>query len=400
MQYDFDQIIDRRGTCCVKYDKLSELYGREDLLPMWVADMDFATPPFVIDAVRHRCDHPIFGYTCRGTQWSEAIVRWQQSRYGWTVQEEWLNFVPGIVPGIAFCIHCFTQPGDKVLIQTPVYHPYIHVPRNNGREVVMFDLILPSAADTCPSAPASAIQIDWERFERDLQGCRLFLLCHPHNPGGRVWTREELVRMAEICARHHVLVISDEIHADLTLPGHHHLPFASVSEEAAQNSITLASPSKSFNMPGLTSSYSIIPNPQLRQQFHTFLDNSEINLGHLFVGDTIAAAYGNGTEWLDQCLAYINGNMDYLEQTLRERMPAIGMIRPDASYLVYLDCRRLGLSQEALCALFADRAHLALNDGASFGLAGTGFMRFNIASPRTVVAEALNRLSSALSPHS
>lgn len=396
MKYDFDQIIDRRGTCCVKYDKLDELYGRDDLLPMWVADMDFATPPFVVDAVIRRCQHPIFGYTCRGPQWSNAIIRWQQMRYGWSVKEEWLNFVPGIVPGIGFCVNCFTQPGDRVLIQTPVYHPYIHVPRNNGREVLMSDLMLPSADDTRPSVPASAIQIDWERFEHDVQRCKLFLLCHPHNPGGRVWTRDELDRMATICARHRVPVISDEIHADLTLPGHHHIPFASVSEAAAQNSITLASPSKAFNMPGLTSSYSIIPNPTLRAQFHAYLDSCELNLGHLFVGDTIAAAYGNGTAWLEQCLAYINGNIDYVEQTLRERMPDIGMIRPDASYLIYLDCRRLELTQQAVNALFAERAHLALNDGSSFGAVGTGFMRFNIASPRAVVAEALDRLSAAL----
>jgi cystathionine beta-lyase len=397
MKYDFDQLIDRRDSNCVKYDKLNELFGRDDLLPMWVADMDFATPPFVIDAVRRRCDHPIFGYTCRGREWSDAIIAWQQERYGWTIEEEWLSFTPGIVSGIAISIHCFTQPGDGVLIQTPVYHPYIHVPRNNGREVVMSDLILPSADETKPSAPASSMQIDWERFERDAQACKLFLLCHPHNPGGRVWTREELVRMAEICARHEVLVISDEIHADLTLPGHLHIPFASVSEEAAQNSITLASPSKAFNMPGLTSSYGITPNPEVRQRFHTFLDNCELNLGHLFVGETIAAAYGNGTEWLDQCLAYIEGNIDFVEQTLRERMPDIGMIRPDASYLIYLDCRRLGITQEEINSLFTEGAHLALNDGSSFGAAGTCFMRLNIASPRAVVAEALDRLSTALS---
>ena len=396
MQYDFDQLIDRRGTCCVKYDKLDELYGRNDLLPMWVADMDFATPPFVIEAVRRRCEHPIFGYTCRGAQWSDAIVAWQQTRYGWTVCDEWLNFVPGIVPGIAFCIHCFTQPGDKVLIQTPVYHPYIHVPRNNGRVVVMSDLMMPSPKETTPSAPAATMQVDWDRFEHDVQGCRLFLLCHPHNPGGRVWTCEELARMAEICARHGVLVVSDEIHADLTLPGYHHIPFAAVSECAAQNSITLASPSKAFNMPGLTSSYSIIPNPTIRQRFHTFLDNSELNLGHLFVGDTIAAAYGNGTEWLDQCLAYIQGNIDFVEQMLGSRLPCIGMIRPAASYLIYLDCRRLGLPQEQINTLFAEGARLALNDGSSFGTAGTGFMRFNIASPRSVVCEALDRLATEL----
>lgn len=396
MLYDFETVYDRHDTHCVKYEKLDELYGRHDLLPMWVADMDFPTAPFVLDAVRKRLEHPIFGYTCRGSNWSDAIVRWQQQRYGWTISDEWLNFVPGIVPGIAFCVHCFTKPGDKVLIQTPVYHPYIHVPQNNGRQVVMSDLIIPSCDDTTPSAPASDIQIDWERFERDAEGCKMFLLCHPHNPGGRVWTREELVRMAEICDRKGVLVVSDEIHADLTFPGHHHIPFASVSEAAARNSITLASPSKAFNMPGFTSSYSIIVDPTLREQFAAFLENSELNLGHVLAFDAVAAAYTHGTEWLDQCLDTIQSNIDYVRDTLAARLPKVGMIRPDASFLIFLDFRRLGLTQEQLNHLITDEAHVALNDGSTFGAAGTGFMRFNVASPRTVVAEALDRICRAL----
>lgn len=399
MKYDFDTVYDRQDTHCVKYDKLDELYGFHNLLPMWVADMDFATPDFIVDAVRRRCEHPIFGYTCRGENWSDAIVRWQKNRYGWNVQSEWLNFVPGIVPGIAFCIHCFTSPGDKVLIQTPVYHPYINVPQNNGRKVVMSDLLLPTADETTPSVSSARMHVDWDQFEQDIDGCRLFLLCHPHNPGGRVWGREELSRMADICAHKGVLVISDEIHADLTFPGHTHIPFASVSDVAAQNSVTLASPSKAFNMPGLTSSYSIIINPEIRERFRVFMENSELNLGHLFAYDTVDEAYSHGTEWLVQCLAYIQGNMDYLEQTLREEMPLIGMIRPQASYLVFLDCRRLNLTQENLNRLFIEEAQLALNDGAMFGKAGEGFMRFNVASPRRVVTEALQRLKKAYNKH-
>lgn len=392
MKYDFDKVIDRRHTDALKIDYVPELWGRDDLMPLWVADMDFATPSFILDALRQRCDHPILGYTCRTRAWYEAIVRWQQMRYGWTVSEEWLDFVPGIVPGIAFCIHCFTRPGDRVLIQTPVYHPYILVPKKNDREVVEAPLSRPTPSS---SYSAAELTIDWEEFERKAEGCRLFLLCHPHNPGGRVWTRDELVRMAEICRRKGVLVVSDEIHADLTLHGYHHIPFASTCDDAAQNSITFASPSKAFNMAGLTSSYSIIPNPELRARFAEFLENSELNLGHLFAFISVAAAYSHGTEWLDQCLDYIQGNIDFVEQTLACEMPRICIIRPQASYLVFMDCRALDLTTEELNLFFVEEAHLALNEGAMFGRPGEGFMRLNVATPRSVVAQALHQLKEA-----
>ena len=401
MKYDFDKVIDRRHTDALKIDYVPELWGRDDLMPLWVADMDFATPPFILDALKQRCEHPVLGYTCRARAWYEAIVRWQQMRYGWTISEEWLNFVPGIVPGIAFSLHCFTRPGDKVLIQTPVYHPYILVPKNNGRVVVESPLRIKNEEsgirnEEYPrSYSAAEMTIDWEDFERKAGECKLFLLCHPHNPGGRVWKHEELVRMAEICQRKGVLVVSDEIHADLTLHGYTHIPFASSCEAAAQNSITFASPSKSFNMAGLTSSYAIIPNPDIRAQFATFLENSELNLGHLFSFISVAAAYSHGTEWLDQCLDYIQGNIDFVEQTLAREMPRICMIRPQASYLIFLDCRALGLTPEALNRFFVEEAHLALNEGTMFGKPGEGFMRLNVASPRSVITQAMCQLKEA-----
>lgn len=402
MKYDFDKVIDRRHTDALKIDYVPELWGRDDLMPLWVADMDFATPPFILDALKQRCEHSVLGYTCRARAWYEAIVRWQQMRYGWTISEEWLNFVPGIVPGIAFSLHCFTRPGDKVLIQTPVYHPYILVPKNNGRVVVESPLRINNNEESGMrngeyprSYSAAEMTIDWEDFERKAGECKLFLLCHPHNPGGRVWKHEELVRMAEICQRKGVLVVSDEIHADLTLHDYTHIPFASSCEAAAQNSITFASPSKSFNMAGLTSSYAIIPNPDIRAQFATFLENSELNLGHLFSFISVAAAYSHGTEWLDQCLDYIQGNIDFVEQTLAREMPRICMIRPQASYLIFLDCRALGLTPEALNRFFVEEAHLALNEGAMFGKPGEGFMRLNVASPRSVITQAMHQLKEA-----
>jgi cystathionine beta-lyase len=384
MQYNFDQIIDRRGTDALKIDAVPSIWGRDDLMPLWVADMDFATPPFIVEALRRRLDHEVLGYTVRTPQWASSIVAWQQSRYGWEIQPEWLNFVPGIVPGIAFVISCFTEPGDTVLIQPPVYHPYIHVPTNLGRTLRRNRLDLVDGQ----------YQIDFERFERDVRGCKLFLLCHPHNPGGRVWTEEELCRIAEICHREGVIVVSDEIHADLTLPPYQHVPFAKVSAEAAECSITLMSPSKAFNMAGLTSSYSIISNEALRERFHRHLEHSELNLGHAFAFIGVAAAYSHGTEWLDQMLAYVQGNIDYMEQYLATSLPQVGMIRPQASYLVFLDFRKLGLPQPKLNKLIVEKARLALNDGAMFE--GEGFMRLNAASPRSVIEEAMHRLSDAL----
>ena len=384
MQYNFDQIIDRRGTDALKIDAVPSIWGRDDLMPLWVADMDFATPPFIVEALRRRLDHEVIGYTVRTPQWASSIVAWQQSRYGWEIQPEWLNFVPGIVPGIAFVISCFTEPGDTVLIQPPVYHPYIHVPTNLGRTLRRNRLDLVDGQ----------YQIDFERFERDVRGCKLFLLCHPHNPGGRVWTEEELCRIAEICHREGVIVVSDEIHADLTLPPYQHVPFAKVSAEAAECSITLMSPSKAFNMAGLTSSYSIISNEALRERFHRHLEHSELNLGHAFAFIGVAAAYSHGTEWLDQMLTYVQGNIDYMEQYLAMSLPQVGMIRPQASYLVFLDFRKLGLPQPKLNKLIVEKARLALNDGAMFE--GEGFMRLNAASPRSVIEEAMHRLSDAL----
>ena len=397
MKYNFDEIIDRNDTGAIKVDFVPDLWGRNDLIPLWVADMDFATAPFVVEAIRRRCEHPILGYTHKCDSWFDAIIRWQQMRYGWRVERDWLNFVPGIVPGLGHCLQAFTKPGDKILIQTPVYHPYILVPQNSGREVVMSDLIVPSneALRGVDGAGEGNFLIDWARFEHDVEGCKLFFLCHPHNPGGRVWTRDELSRMADICSRHHVIVVSDEIHADLTFAPHRHIPFASVSETAAMNSITLASPSKAFNMPGLTSSYSIIPNPAIATTFNRWLDSGEFNLGHLFAYETVVAAYTHGTEWLEQCLAYIEGNIDFVSQTLRADMSLIGMIRPQASYLVFLDCRGLRLSVEELNRFFADEARLALNDGAMFGKPSEGFMRLNVASPRSVIVRAMQQLKEA-----
>ncbi|MCP3895493.1 MAG: putative C-S lyase [Bacteroides sp.] len=386
MNYNFDEIIDRRGTDSVKWDAVGERFGRNDLLPLWVADMDFRTPPFIIEALRKRMEHEVLGYTFTSEAWYTSIIAWLQKRYGWTIQREMLTFMPGIVRGLAFALHCFTQPGDKVMVMPPVYHPFFLVTQKNKREVVYSPLVLRNGQ----------YEIDFDRFKSDLQGCKLLILSNPHNPGGRVWTPEELAMIAELCAESGTLVISDEIHADLTLPPYKHTTYALVSEKARQNSLIFMSPSKAFNMPGLASSYCVIENEALRHQFQAYMEASELSEGHLFAYLSVAEAYSNGTEWLDQALAYIQGNIDFTDTYLRTHIPGIRVIRPQASYLVFLDCRELGLSQEKLVDLFVNGAHLALNNGTTFGKEGEGFMRLNVACPRSVLEKALNQLQNAI----
>ena len=385
MIYDFDRIIDREGTAAIKLAGLQKHWGRTDLIPLWVADMDFASPPFILDAIRRRCDREILGYTSEHDGYYRSIIDWVKSRYGMSVDRGAITFVGGIVPGIAFAINCFTARGDKILIQPPVYHPFRQVSLANGRQVVTNPLILEDGV----------YRMDIDDFCRKVKGCKLFILCNPHNPGGVVWKEEELCAVAEICYEEGVLVLSDEIHADLTLPPYRHRPFCMVGERAKMNSVTFMAPSKAFNIPGISASQAIIYDKALHRRFETFLEAGESNMGHVFAFLSVEAAYTHGTEWLDQCLAYIQGNIDYTADFLQEHTPKIRVLRPHASYLLWLDCRALCLSQEALNDFFVDKAHLALNDGALFGEEGKGFMRLNVGSPRSVLERALKQLVEA-----
>lgn len=387
MTYDFDELLERRGTDSVKWDGVQEVWGRDDLLPLWVADMDFRTPPFVMEALKRQLSGGVLGYTRPCADWAPAICDWLLRRHGWQVETGWISFVPGIVRAQALALLCFTRPGDRVAVMNPVYHPFFLVTQRLEREVVFSPLVLRDGH----------YHIDYARLEQDLDGCRVLILCNPHNPGGRVWTEDELRRVADICHRRGVMVLSDEIHADLTLPGYRHHPFATVSPQAAAISLTFMAPSKAFNMPGLASSYAIAVDPGIRRRFQTFLEAGEFGEGHMLAYVGCAAAYREGEEWLGQLLAYIQGNIDFTEQFLKERIPAIGMIRPQASYLIFLDCRRLGLPQPELVNLFVDKAHLALNDGTMFGRGGEGFMRLNLGCPRSVLRRALEQLEEAVS---
>ena len=384
--YNFDEIIPRQHTDCYKYEGLQDMFGRTDVLPLWVADMDFRTPPFIIRAIEKRLQQGILGYTSSMPSYREAICRWVQQRHGWAVRPEQVSYVPGVVCGIFLALQAFTEKGDRVLIQQPVYHPFRLVPEATGRQVVQSRLV----------RTESSFEMDFEALERDVQGCRLMILCNPHNPAGICWSRETLQRVASICHEAGTLVVSDEIHCDMALPGHRHIPFATVSPEAESISITLQAPSKTFNMPGIVCSHAIVPDEGLRQRFFSYIEGTDQDLGNVFAYDCARACYTDeGNEWREQMLLYVQGNIDYVDEQLRHHCPRIRMIRPQASYLCFLDCRELGLTQTELEDFFINRARLALNAGAMFGSAGEGYMRLNAGCPRSTLQQAISQLRTA-----
>lgn len=386
-QYNFDEIVDRKGTHAVKTDMLHELFGREDLLPLWVADMDFRTPDFIVNALKERCGHEVFGYTLPSDTYYNSIITWVDYKYHWKVQREWIGYIPGIVKGIAMTLDCFTQPGDKVIIQPPVYFPFRRVPEGMGREVVDNPLKLVDGQ----------YEMDFEQLESVIDDrCKVLILCNPHNPGGIVWKKEQLTRLAEICSRHGLLVISDEIHAEMAYPQFKHHPFATVSDKAAACSITFMAPSKTFNIAGIVTSYSIVPDKAVREKFYSFLEVREYAAGTIFAYEATTAAYTYGAEWLQQMRMYVMENVRYVQRYIENHIPQIKVYIPQASFLIWLDCRGLGLAQNELVDLFVKKAGLALNDGTSFGPGGEGHMRLNIGCPRSVLEKAMEALKKAV----
>lgn len=382
MTYDFNEIASRKGTFCVKYDMTPEVFGTDDLLPMWVADMDFKTPDFILDAIRKRCDHEVLGYTFAPDSYKMAVLNWFQKHYGIATRWNKMHFIPGIVQGIAFVLQTFTVPGDKVLITTPVYPPFINVPHRTGRVFVSSPLKTENGRFT----------FDFEDLDRKVQGCKVMIMSNPHNPGGRVWSKEELAQVADICLKHNVLVISDEIHADLTYPEFHHTSFATVSEAAKHNSITFFAPSKTFNMAGLASSVCYVPDQEIRKTFFGFLDHNELSLGNIFGYYAAEAAFAYGEEWLRQLLDYLQGNIDAAEKYLQEHCPEITFMRPEASFLLWMDFRAWNLPQKELIHKLVYDAKVGLNNGTDFGADGEGFMRMNIGTNRETVLEGLRRI--------
>lgn len=394
--YDFDKLIDRSGSFDIKHEDLLRDFGRADLLPMWIADMEWETPSFIIDALRQRINSPApLGYTKTPYDYRATIAQWILDRHGWQVEEDWITYIPGIVKGIGYVINCFLHPGDKVVVQPPIYHPFYLTPQWNGYEVVWNPLI----AHRDATGRLTGYEMDFDDLERKLQDehCRLLILANPHNPVGITWSRETLQRLAHIAVQHNLLVISDEIHCDMALFGHRHTPFASVSDEAASCAITFSAPSKTFNMAGIVSSWAVVADEGLRRRFYDWMGASELNEDPMFASIACVAALKHGEPWRREMVKYLEGNIDFMIDYCDRHLPLIQPMRPEASYLVWLDCNRLGLDHDGLIDFFVNHAHLALSDGEQFGTKeGHGFMRMNVGCPRSMLQQALEQIKAAL----
>lgn len=387
MKYDFDKYIDRHGTGCEKWDGMKEAYGTNDLLAMWVADMDFKAPPEVLDALRARLDEGVLGYPVASPSAVRAVRGWEKKRHGWDFPASAVSWAPGVVTGLAFAVEALTKPGDGIIIQTPIYPPFYRTVREAGRIIVENPLINKNG-----------------RFTMDIKGleklvtptCRMLLFCSPHNPTARVWTKEELTALADLAKRRDMIIVVDEIHHDLIFSDAVHTCFASLSKDAAQRTLTFIAPSKTFNIAGLKASVAVIENKRYKACYDSVAEKyhqSELNMMGLTAMET---AYSKCGPWLDQLMEYLEGNRDYLEKFLKKNMPKAVMGHPEGTYIFWIDFRGYGLNEKSLQELLVKKAHVALNSGISFGAAGDGFARINIGTTRAQLKEGLERIAAAL----
>jgi len=385
--HNFDEVINRRNTSSVKWDNLKNLYGRDDLIPLWVADMDFKSPPAVIKALKERADHGVYGYTFPSEEYYNAVINWMERRHNWHIDKEWISYAPSVVAALSYCIRAFTEPGDKIIIQTPVYHPFYSTIEENERIVVKNPLIHRDGK----------YYMDFDDLERKAKdGAKMLILCSPHNPVGRVWTKEELKRLADICLENNILVVSDEIHFDIVFKGNEHTVFASLSPEVADNCVVLTSPSKTFNLAGLQVSNVIIPNEMLRMKFRKEENKDHISSPNVFAQRALIAAYDHSEEWLDELLKYLEGNRDFFIDYINKRIPKLKVTESEGTYLMWVDCTELGMNPQQLKEFFVNQCKVALNEGKMFGEEGNTFQRFNIGCPRSILEEALNRIERAI----
>ncbi len=394
MRYNFDQVINRSGTHTIKWENNTALFGREDVLDMWVADMEFACPEPVVEAIKARAAHPIYGYSFAPASLYETIVERMEQHYGWKIQKEWIVFTAGVVNGLYSAVEAFAHPGDEVMVQPPVYYPFYSAVRDTGRQLVY-----------------NPLRFDGQRYVMDFEGLekalaprttfpsyiprvRALILSNPHNPVGRVWTEAELRRLGEICVKHGIIILSDEIHCDLLLGDAKHVCLSSLSEELAQQTVTFMSASKTFNLAGLATSFVVIPNAKLRQQYEGVRHGQ--NSGNLFGWAALEAAYRHGDDYLQQLREYLTANVEFFAAEVTKRIPQIKVIKPEGTYLVWVDMRSLGMDHHQLQTFMREKARLALDDGFAFGAGGEGFQRFNLACPRSMVEETVRRLEAAV----
>ncbi len=379
MKYNFDNIIDRTNTESVKYDLRENVFGKADVLPMWVADMDFPTADFIREAVIERAKTDVYGYTFREDAYFESISQWLNRHHRWKPEKEWMAFTPGIVNAFNLAVMGLTEENDEIIIQPPVYHPFFYAVNNHNRKLVENTLI-----DT-----DAGFVMDYELLEKQAKTAKMLILSNPHNPVGRSWKKEELQKLGEICLRNNVLVFSDEIHCDLVMPGFTHTPFASISDDFAQNSITAHAASKTFNLAGMATSTVIIPNDELRKRYVDFIHSTEADLGNIFGKVATKAAMEKGDEWHAQLIDYVSANIDYAVNFIREELPMIRIHKPEATYMIWMDFKAYGYSDEELNRKMVFEAGLGLNSGHVFGKDGECCMRMNLACPRSVVEKAM-----------
>lgn len=385
--YNFDKVIIRRGTNSRKWDSVEKIYGRDDLLPLWIADMDFAISPAISKAIQKRSEHPIFGYNDCSDEYYESIVNWMKKRHSWEIEKEWIIFTPGVVPALSYALKTFTEPGDSVIIQSPVYNPFYTTVENNNRHVVTNPLIYKDGK----------YYMDYDDLEGKIDSkTKLLILCNPHNPVGRVWDKGELARLGEICLKNDIIIVSDEIHFDLIYKEYSHTVAANISPEMRDNCIICTSPSKTFNIAGLQVSNIIIPNERLREKFSFELEKDHIVRPNAFGECALIAAYNESRQWLDELLDYLEENKNFFIDYVEKRIPKLKVTKPEGTYLLWVDCSELGMDSHNLNEFFVDECRLALNHGEMFGEEGKLFQRFNIACPRSILIEALKRMEKAI----
>ncbi|MCD6354976.1 MAG: PatB family C-S lyase, partial [Prolixibacteraceae bacterium] len=372
-KYNFDEIVPREGTNCIKYDGRKWFFNTDDLLPLWVADMDFRTPGFIVEALKKRMEHEIFGYTFRPDSYFQSIIGWMKTRHNWEVKKEWISFSPGVVAGLTFAIETFSNPGDGVVVQPPVYFPFFDSVKETNRRMVENPLKLKQGRYTFDFADLKS---------KITTNTKLLLLSNPQNPGGMAWTKEELEELTAICLENKIMIISDEIHSDLLFNGRKHFPIASISEETAQNCLVLMAPSKTFNVAGLSSSVVVIPNKANFARYERAIGVGHLGMGNIFGSVALEAAYRGGEEWLEQMLAYVWENYLFLEKFMRENLPKVDVMKLEATFLVWLDFSAYGMGDKELWNFVTRSAKVGLNDGVRFGTGGTGHLRLNIGCPR------------------
>jgi len=387
MNYDFDTVIDRRNTNSVKWDLARERFGLEGVLPMWVADMDFRTPQPVADSLKRMVETGVFGYSTVPESYYRAVSAWLRKRHGWNTEHDWIVLTPGVMTGVHIAIKAFTSPGDRVIVHTPTYYPFFRAITNNGCEIL----------DSPMRVEGGKYKIDFHDLERRIdRRTRLTILCSPHNPIGRVWEREELMELGQLCLDRDITVVSDEIHSDIVYDGFKHIPFASISEAFASRSVVCTAASKTFNLPGLRTSGIIIPNGSLRETFTETLRTCGISSPNMLGVAATEAAYRFGEPWLDELLHYLEGNLDLLEKYAAESIPGLRVTRPEGTFLAWLDFRGCGIDAERLGSFVREEARVGLQPGTLFGCREEGFERMNIGCPRSLLEEGLKRIAEAV----